>query len=147
MLPAFVKGRLMLGGNIELASNKLIELKFFQLFMITIIAGSLFENYIDDTNTIEVTYGVIRVHPANQLLREKFKPGDLVVITHQDKQIVCLLRFDMDIPGFTKKSIYIHQQQRYNLALPGREEKFIHLEIKKGNFVDALHYFFDSLFH
>jgi len=112
-----------------------------------IITGSFFDNYIDDLNSYEITYGVVRVHPANELLREKFKEGDLVVITHRDKQIVSVLRFDMEIPGFTKNSIYIHRQQRYDLVLPGKEEKVIHLEIKKGNFVDTLFYFLDSLFH
>ncbi len=108
---------------------------------------SLFEKFTDDKLFTNTQCGIIRLHHDNEEIRKKFKSNDLVVIVHHGKKIVGILRFETGIADFTKNSIYLTWDQRRDLALSEHNENIIALEIRKGNFVDTLLYFFDSLFH
>ncbi len=108
---------------------------------------SLFEKSTEDKLYSDTQYGVIRLHQENEEIRKKFKTNDLVVIAHHGKKTVGILRFETGIAEFTKNSIYLTWDQRRDLAISENRENIIALEIRKGNFVDTLLYFFDSLFH
>lgn len=108
---------------------------------------SLFEKFTDDKLFSDTQYGLIRLHRDNEEIRKKFKTNDLVVIAHHGKKTVGVLRFETGIADFTKNSIYLTWDQRRDLALSQNNENIIALEIGKGNFLDTLLYFLDSLFH
>lgn len=108
---------------------------------------SFFEKFTDDKLFSPTQYGVIRVHRGNEEIRKKFNANDLVIITHQEREIMGILKFETGNAEFNKKSIYLTWDQRRDLALSENKESIIALEIRKGNLVDNLLYFFDSLFH
>jgi len=107
---------------------------------------SLFENFTDDKSFTVYQYGAVRLHRDNEEIRKKFKENDLVVITRHGKKTFGVVRLEAGITDFNKNSIYLTLNQRRDLALSENKENIIALEIRKGNFVDSLFYFFDSLF-
>lgn len=108
---------------------------------------SLFENFTDDKCFDYYPYGAVRLHPDNRFIHGKFKTDDLIVITYRGKQTLGILKFENGISDFNKNSIYLTKDQRRDLSLPGTEEYELHLEIKKGNLLHAIIYFFESLSH
>lgn len=108
---------------------------------------SLFENFTDDEYFNDYPYASVRLHPDNKSILGKFKANDLVVITYQGKQTLGVLKFEKGISDFNKNSIYLTRDQRRDLSLRGTEEYELPLEIKKGNLLHAIIYFFESLSH
>jgi hypothetical protein len=106
---------------------------------------SLFENFTDDKSFNDYPYASVRLHPDNKSIHGKFRANDLVVITYQGRQTLGVLKFEKDISDFNKNSIYLTRDQRRDLALKGSEEYNIPLEIRKGNLLHAIIYFFESL--
>jgi len=109
------------------------------------LTHSLFENFIGDSLFRNNAFGIIRVHPDNEIIRGKFKSNDLVVITHQARQTLGKLKFDTGVTNFSKYSICFSSEQRRDLALAGIEDEVIALEIRKGNWYHVIIYFVDSI--
>jgi len=106
---------------------------------------TFFENFTDDNLFSDHAYGTIRLHHNNELINKKFKPNDLVVVTYQGRQTLGKLKFEIDIEDFKENSIYLNRDQRRDLALLSTEEITIPLEIRKGNLLHAIIYFFEGL--
>jgi hypothetical protein len=94
---------------------------------------TFFENFTDDNLFSDHAYGTI------------FKPNDLVVVTYQGRQTLGKIKFEIDIEDFKENSIYLNRDQRRDLALLSTEEITIPLEIRKGNLLHAIIYFFEGL--
>jgi len=110
-------------------------------------AYSLFENFTDDKSFSDYPYATVRLHSDNQSVKGKFKTNDLVVITFKGRQTLGVLKFEKDISDFNRNSIYLTRDQRRDLGLNTNEDYILHLEIRKGNLLHSIIYFFESLGH
>lgn len=106
---------------------------------------SFFEHSITDNTLNENVHGVVSVHPDNMLMRGKFNPNDLICISHKGRNTLGILRFEINSKDFTKNSIQLTWNQRRDLFPEGTEGNLVMLEISKGNFIDAIVFFFESL--